>query len=217
MRESDLCIILYNESINIWHSLLQSFLGKKSHPTYNHVPLCLAFFTGFSSMQSNDLFLLGTPFKKLRPWIVGWAWPPFWVMPFRKAPFWDWHMFCWKFWALERISAHSRNPWAWARSAADSPLAFLTLHNRRTSVRHAQCTLRVTQTIKKQNTAKHAHTYGLFKQALAHMDRHTDVQKYPVLLYSVTTSSSSSWKMTTDPWGSFASSTELSYWQFPNG
>lgn len=37
----------------------------------DHLPLGLAFFTGFASMPSNDLFLLGTPFKKLRPWIVG--------------------------------------------------------------------------------------------------------------------------------------------------
>ncbi|TNN63644.1 hypothetical protein EYF80_026180 [Liparis tanakae] len=38
-------------------------------------------------------------------------------------------MFCWKFWALERISAQPWKPWAWAKSAAVSPLAFLMLHN----------------------------------------------------------------------------------------
>lgn len=114
---------------------------KKSIVTCFHLPLCLAFFTGFSSMQSKDLFLLGTLLKKLRPCMLGWAWPPFWLTPFRKAPLRDWDMFCWKFCVLERISAHSRNPWAWARSAAVSPLAFLTLHNTRTSVRQARCTL----------------------------------------------------------------------------
>lgn len=29
-------------------------------------PFDLAFFTGFASMPSNDLFLLGTPFERLR-------------------------------------------------------------------------------------------------------------------------------------------------------
>lgn len=104
------------------------------------LPFDLAFFPGFTSIPSKDLFLFGTPFKKLRPWMVGRFWTPLWLMSSRKAPFWDWAMFCWRFWAWARIWAHSWNPWAWARSAAASPLAFLMLHNGKTSVTNIQCT-----------------------------------------------------------------------------
>ena len=132
-----------------------------------YLPLGLAFFTGFASMPSNDLFLLGTPFKKLRPWIVGWGW-----LPFRKASLWDRAMFCSRFWALESISAHSWKPWAWARSAAVSPLAFLILHNERASVRHTHCML---DSHKSETKHIQAHTHITI---YTHPHRHTYIHTY---------------------------------------
>lgn len=204
------------------------------------LPLCLAFFTGFSSMQWKDLFLLGTLLRKLRPCMLGWAWPPFWLTPFGKAPLRDWAMFCWKFCELERISAHSWNPWACARSAAVSPLAFLTLHNTRAGVRWARCTLlshvhtharRRTTRDTQPGARPHAHartrwhTHGREANTRTHGQTHRCTETSCAALLSLslslshTSSSSSWWTMTTDPWGSFLRLFQLSSNLdcFPNG
>lgn len=207
------CLLSTVDQLCLWTSSLM--LQNANIRLCIHLPLGLDFFTGFASMPSNDLFLFGTPFKKLRPWIVGWVCPPFWDMPFRKVPLWDWTMFCWKFWALERISAHSWNPWAWARSAAVSPLAFLILHNEKRSVRHAHCML-PSYTHEKQNTAKHTHAHTQTFWAHTHTHRHTQMYRNSLCCSTLSPSSSSSWRWRLILLDHLHLPLNLKSWQFSN-
>lgn len=84
------------------------------------LPSLLAFLMWLGSTPSRSLFLLASPLR--RPWLwLSERWP-------FSAPL-EWKPLSWLrwFWALESSWAHSQKPWAWARSAAVKPLAFLKL------------------------------------------------------------------------------------------